>query len=53
MNRYKSVKMTEAMMKTIGVDTVYLQACQGPHCVRGATEEGKYFTLQINNTNCI
>ena len=39
-NHYKAVFLTRQMLRTIGVDTVYLQACMVPHWVRGSKEEG-------------
>ncbi|MEP6948133.1 MAG: M20/M25/M40 family metallo-hydrolase [Ginsengibacter sp.] len=41
LNHYKAVLLTREMLKTIGVDTVYLQACMVPHWVRGAKEQGE------------
>jgi carboxypeptidase Q len=40
-NHYKAVLLTRQMLKTIGVDTVYLQACMVPHWVRGGKEAAK------------
>jgi carboxypeptidase Q len=40
-NHYKAVLLTRQMLKTIGVDTVYLQACMVPHWVRGSKEAGE------------
>ena len=53
-NHYKAVLLTQQMLKTIGVDTVYLQACMVPHWVRGGKEtgeitmaDGKKFSLHL------
>lgn len=40
-NHFKAVRLTEAMLKDIGVDTVYLQPCMVPHWVRGNKEQGE------------
>ena len=40
-NHYKAVLLTQQMLRTIGVDTVYLQACMVPHWVRGSKEAGE------------
>ena len=40
-NHYKAVLLTRQMLTTIGVDTVYLQACMVPHWVRGGKEAGE------------
>lgn len=40
-NHYKAVLLARQMLRTIGVDTVYLQACMVPHWIRGSKEEGK------------
>jgi carboxypeptidase Q len=45
-NHYKAVLLTRQMLKTIGVDTVYLQPCKVPHWVRGSKEAG---TVTFNN----
>lgn len=43
-NHFKAVKLTQQMLKDIGVDTVYLQACMVPHWVRGKNERGEITT---------
>lgn len=40
-NHYKSVLLTDKMLKAINVDTVYLQPCMVPHWVRGNKEKGE------------
>lgn len=40
-NHFKAVRLTEAMLKDMGVDTVYLQQCMVPHWVRGNKELGE------------
>ena len=40
-NAAKAVDYAEAIMKKLGADTVYKQACMVPHWVRGAKEEAK------------
>ncbi|MEP6584251.1 MAG: M20/M25/M40 family metallo-hydrolase [Ginsengibacter sp.] len=40
-NHYKAVLLTQAMLKDIGVDTIYLQPCMVPHWVRGSKEQGE------------
>ncbi len=43
-NHFKAVKLTQQMLKDIGADTVYLQACMVPHWVRGKKERGEITT---------
>jgi hypothetical protein len=45
-NFIKAVRLVSAMMKEIGVDTVYLQQCMVPHWVRGEKEKGQ---IILNN----
>ena len=40
-NHFKAVQLTEAMLKEINVDSVYLQPCMVPHWVRGNKEQGE------------
>lgn len=40
-NAAKAVDYVHAVMKKLGADTVYKQACMVPHWVRGAKEEAK------------
>ena len=40
-NHFKAVRLTEAMLKDMGVDTVYLQPCMVPHWIRGNKELGE------------
>ncbi len=40
-NHFKAVRLTEAMLKDMGLDTVYLQQCMVPHWVRGNKELGE------------
>ncbi len=37
----KAVALTAKMMRSIGIDTVYLQQCMVPHWVRGEKEKGQ------------
>ncbi len=43
-NHFKAVKLTQQMLKDIGVDTVYLQSCMVPHWIRGKKERGEITT---------
>jgi len=47
-NHFKAVKLTQQMLKDIGVDTAYLQPCMVPHWVRGKKELGEI--TSANNT---
>ncbi len=40
-NHFKAVRLTAAMLKEMGVDTVYLQPCMVPHWIRGNKEQGE------------
>lgn len=46
-NYQKAVKLTQAMMQEMNLDTVYLQPCMVPHWERGEKEKGWVF---MNNT---
>src|SRR5258708_922100 len=41
-----AVEYTYQVMKSLGVDTVYLQECMVPHWIRGEKEEAKILTTK-------